>query len=936
MLKPTPSPEQQKVIDTWGEGLAVLAGAGSGKTTTLVEKCAQLMRLHPKSRFVAVSFTERSAGDLKSKLFDTLLELQGPGSLQPHWVMTIHGLCAAVIREFPKESGLDGEETILTDSDSQLLWQKVIEGLWMEDLPEEIRTSFERLLDRETRDTLAALLRRVRDLFSFGVLPALSQNEDPIAIALEQVGRYVIEKYERLKRRRGVLDFNDLERAADLALSFPNVRSSYHQRFNLVLVDEFQDTNVLQSQIISRFARPDRSNLCVVGDPKQSIYRFRDADVTVFEEFCSQLPVRQSLTWNFRSRPGIIEFANQLCQKTFAASEMHFESLAPQREAHPHLPPVVRLDLTSPQELGAWIRGEVERGIPLQDMALLVRKVRGNEKWFKALASEGVPIALGSGGLFWEDPRVRELVSFLKWWDQPGNSLSGAIFLRAPWVGIQDVELDKWNQKDPTWREPFFSSSHPLALVLQSFLNQVVRPGELLMSLLVDQRAEDELAAPLMGLWHRVEELSSRGLDFHSVVMDLSSALEENRRERQVPAPRNLGQLCILTLHGAKGLEFPHVILIDLSGKSRASDMPLLFWDRLEGACVGLRDSNGDRDREHPLEVKWREREKKKNLEESKRLFYVALTRARERLILVCQKLQKEIPAEFVFQQDDWRGWIDYSGLDLPQAVLNASALFCRLQEESIACVKKRNTQKQSWVRARHSVTEWNLLSHCPRAYEWKFIRPVLVPTATISTIHLAQEVGTRVHACLENGNFDGLFQLEKEVGATQFTADPIVRWASQFSGMAPSDRKQGREVWTELSFEVPLGQEIMVGSIDRLVRVVKSGGYTYSILDFKVTQRSQSPSSLLKAYATQMELYGWALCALDPKIQLHEVEASLVHISTDRVQVVPIPLGKQDLGNLVKLSVEIINGASGEPLPSGFCRICEFQPQCPQAAAFC
>src|SRR4051794_21182401 len=94
------SPEQQIVLNTWGQGLAVMAGAGSGKTTTLVAKCGKLMELNSKARFAAVSFTERSASDLRAKLSMCLLKA-GTGGLHPHWVMTIHGLCGAILREYP-------------------------------------------------------------------------------------------------------------------------------------------------------------------------------------------------------------------------------------------------------------------------------------------------------------------------------------------------------------------------------------------------------------------------------------------------------------------------------------------------------------------------------------------------------------------------------------------------------------------------------------------------------------------------------------------------------------------------------------------------------------------------------------------------------------------------------------------------------------------
>ena len=302
------SPEQREVVDTWGKGLAVLAGAGSGKTTTLVMKCLELLKRKPEARLVAVSFTERSASDIREKLSARL-----QGNLEGHWVMTIHGLCGTILREYPREAGMDGDEKVLTQPEANMLWESAIQALWFDELTPEIEAALHRLLARESRDSLLSLLVRVRDLQSFGVVESLLAPEDPDNAALGLLGRFVFERYDRLKKRRGAIDFNDLERGADRALENLEVQKAFHQRFDLVLVDEFQDTNPLQARILWRFAKPDLSNLCVVGDPKQSIYRFRDADVTVFEDCCAQLSVRINLSWNFRSRPEIIEFANQVC-----------------------------------------------------------------------------------------------------------------------------------------------------------------------------------------------------------------------------------------------------------------------------------------------------------------------------------------------------------------------------------------------------------------------------------------------------------------------------------------------------------------------------------------------------------------------------------------------------------------------------------------------
>ena len=169
------SPEQQAVVGSWGQGMAVMAGAGSGKTTTLTLKCTELLRRNPEARFAAVSFTERSASDLRAKLTERLTSMQEQGVLPKvaaqagvlsrHWVMTIHGLCATIIREFPREAGFDGEESMLSEPEATLLWERALEAVWLEEnLPVDIQNAVDFLLNRESRDSLMSLLFRVREL----------------------------------------------------------------------------------------------------------------------------------------------------------------------------------------------------------------------------------------------------------------------------------------------------------------------------------------------------------------------------------------------------------------------------------------------------------------------------------------------------------------------------------------------------------------------------------------------------------------------------------------------------------------------------------------------------------------------------------------------------------------------------------------------------
>ena len=918
------SPQQKKVVETFGHGMAVMAGAGAGKTTTLVVKCAELLKQNPEARFAAVSFTEKSAGDLREKLAKNL-------DLTPHWVMTIHGLCSAVIREFPREAGFDGEETMLSEIQAQLIWERAIESLWSEELPDVCQSSLESLLDREGRTGVFSLLKRIQSLETFGVIESLEQAHDGAAQELVVLARYVLERYERIKRRQGVLDFNDLEKGARLALKHERVREVYRKRFDLVLIDEFQDTNPVQAEIITKFVRSDFSNLCVVGDPKQSIYRFRDADLSIFEDFCVKLPEKHSLTWNFRSRPGIIDFTNEVCGPIFPVSEMNYEPLVAKREKAAETP-VVRLDVENPDDLAKFILSQSDRG--LENFALLLRKIRGAEKWLKSLTSAGVSIAVGSGGFFWEDPRVREMIAFLRWWDNPANSLSGAVFLRAPWCGVSDQEIDDWVKEDPTFVAPFFRSDYVLARALKSMRDRALGPAQLLSELLITPEIEAELGAAYLGLWHRAEDISSRGLDFHSAVSELSTAVDQNRREREVPPPRNVGQLQVLTLHSSKGLEFDHVILIDFAGKTRAANAPLLFWDRYQGAFLGARDEDGERDRD--VEKTWRELEKKKDLAESKRLFYVALTRARERLILVCppekvSKTEKEPEAsptvyKDVASEDNWRGWIERVSIEKAELKSISKASQATLKNEWRRTPNKNSARS---VRPRHSVTEWSVLSTCPQKYFWTYIQPpaqgnfqdqkIFEFSLTENQGVTQRELGTRVHACLEKMDFPSLELLEHEVGSDRLNSKTLIDWAKTSDLM-----KSAKRSWSELAFEIPVGSEILVGAIDRLFEVENG----FHLVDFKVTQKEKDPRALLETYQTQMELYAHAISRLAGAKK--PIRAALVAISPRKVQEIEVSLGGIALDALSQLAAKIVSKGESTPTPSSACATCEFREQCP------
>ncbi|MBU6375488.1 MAG: UvrD-helicase domain-containing protein, partial [Bdellovibrionales bacterium] len=891
------TPEQLEILETSGLGLAVTAGAGAGKTTTIVEKCVRLLQGKPSARICAVSFTERSASDLRAKLSRALRDSEG-FDLSKHWITTIHGLCGSILREFPREAGYQGDERVLSDVETQRIWQRAIQTLWMESenlqTSEQPQSALQRLLSREGKAGAESLLLRFRELEARAVIEQAMSEQDLDLRAAAEVAARAIHRFNAFKAKASGIDFSDLEKAALSALSYENVRSLLRARFDLVLVDEFQDTNPTQAQIIWSVIRSDQSNLCVVGDPKQSIYRFRDADVGLFEESCQRLPIRRSLTVNFRSHPRILEVVNQICAPLFEASSLSYEPLNSGRAEKDfglsdREDPVFRLEVRSPDDLATWIASEHSRGVRLESMAILVRRVRGMENWIQALSRRGIPVAVGGGGLFWKDPRVLELLSLLKWWWFPADEWAALGFLTAPWVQVPNEQLDLWKSRDASF-EAFWDSDHPIARHLGSWRSKSLRPGELLASLLETPGLENsigELSQSLLSLWYRCEQLSFQGSDFGDVVRRLHEANENGKREKEVPPPSNRGVLPILTVHASKGLEFDQVFLLDFGRKQKNPPGPLLFVDRKRGVFLIPRGPDGKRNDRDEKYKDWKNFEASAAVSESKRAFYVALTRAKKKLIFVCSPIDPEKgfvrDPESALRVDHWRGWLEHLGQGIPSKSVDfVSEQETKLSQadHSVPDVARRNQLAESVparIRARHSVSEWTLLGRCERSYaqnlmvQFSVSQPeseALIPAISRPEYQdenlqnrrndgiSADELGRRVHALLERWAEHGkgvvsaevleeFHQLMKEAGKGRLHESSFFQWLE-------GRGRLHEHAYVELPFEWVVGGASLVGVMDRVEEIFPGH---WRVLDYKVLNRRKSDDEIRALYSHQLEI---------------------------------------------------------------------------------
>ncbi len=239
--------EEQEAIVCYRGSLAVIAGAGCGKTTTLVAKCLAFLEERPKARCVAISFTERSARDIRRKTHHEQIV-----------VGTIHGFCASLLRE----AGIS--RTILDQSDR--FWRELAYDIFTTSHP--IGRTVDEILERETPDSLLILLARLRDLDGLGVFDEPGERT-PFFEKLWSVYAWLDARWVKWKEKRNSMDFQDIESFLLMMLEDAVFRKRVQERFDLIVVDEFQDTNARQVRIIERIVRDE--NLCICGDPKQSI-----------------------------------------------------------------------------------------------------------------------------------------------------------------------------------------------------------------------------------------------------------------------------------------------------------------------------------------------------------------------------------------------------------------------------------------------------------------------------------------------------------------------------------------------------------------------------------------------------------------------------------------------------------------------------------------
>ncbi len=698
--------EQEGAAARRSEDLLLSAAAGSGKTLVLVERFVRAVRedgIAP-GKILAITFTERAAGELRERIRARLLELgerEAARDTEAAFLGTFHGFCARLLRAHATAAGLDPEFTILDDPLAGRLRSRAMR-LALGEFLEGERPQAVDLIAAYTIDRVGSMILSVHgELRSRGQreprLPQVGPGEPgdelhaQAAAACAELDRLLVAfsaAYERLKRQRGAVDFDDLELlACELLQSDDSVRASWAARFELLMVDEFQDTNQRQLEILNCL---QRGNLFTVGDELQSIYGFRHADVSLFRERRAQLEqagASLALTQNFRSAPAVLEAVNALFGERFDP----FTALVPARAGGPSEPPGPRVELLvtdrtawgerpdRAQELARglpraapWRHAEAralaariaelirQDGVAPGEIVVLLRAGGDLRVYERALIALGVP-TLAAVGAFWEHQQVGDLLAYLRALANPLDELALYGVLASPLVGLSSDSLALLAKAarehgGGLWQT---AGSPPLGLAagdaealaefsstlaaeraaaplcsLSELIERAVHGSSYREHVLRLEGGERRMANihKLLRLARRFEAAEGRDLrGFLDHVEHLAST--QGAREAEAPVDgADAHAVRLMSIHAAKGLEFPVVCVADL-GRAPNTMIPDLLVD---GGRIGLRLARMDGERAMPaLEFEELAAERAaRDAQEEDRILYVAMTRARERLLL--------------------------------------------------------------------------------------------------------------------------------------------------------------------------------------------------------------------------------------------------------------------------------------------------------------
>ena len=689
------NPQQKEAVEHTGVPLLIVAGAGSGKTAVLTRRIAYLLQhrgVHP-GQILAITFTNKAAAEMRERVMDVV----GPVA-ERMWVSTFHSTCVRILRQHASMiPGLNTNFSIYDSDDSRRLLAQIAKDTQLD-------------LKKFTARSLATAISNLKnELVSpqdAATEAEKTRNEFEVVVAK------VYADYQAQLRRANAVDFDDLiGEVVGIFQRHPEVAEHYRRRFRHVLIDEYQDTNHAQYMLVSTlvgkptddpYAAPP-SELCVVGDADQSIYAFRGATIRNIEEFERDYPQARTilLEQNYRSTQNILSAANAVIAQNEGRRDKRLWTALGDGEK------LVGYVADNEQDEARFIAQEIDNladdGASFSDIAVMYRTNNSSRALEDVFIRTGIPYKVVGGTRFYERKEIRDIVAYLRVLDNPDDSVSLRRIINTPRRGIGDraqafialhadtngmsfgsALIDAANGKVSMLGTraknavaKFVDMMDGLRFIAQTSINEDTNLPDLgaIVSSILDvtgYRSELEVSNdPQDGTrLDNLNELVSVAREFTSdVATMLAYADDEQQQDTGEPEPGSLqaflervslvadadqlpdndqGVVTLMTLHTAKGLEFPIVFLTG--------------WE--DGQFPHLRALGNPRE-----------------LAEERRLAYVGITRAQRRLYVSRALMRaswgnpvtnppsrflQEIPGDLVDwrreepQAQSWHEWDDW------------------------------------------------------------------------------------------------------------------------------------------------------------------------------------------------------------------------------------------------------------------------------------
>ncbi|MCQ9353326.1 DNA helicase PcrA [Corynebacterium sp. 153RC1] len=421
------NPQQLQAVEHIGSPLLIVAGAGSGKTAVLTRRIAYLMRargVHP-GQILAITFTNKAAAEMRERVG----QLVGPQA-QRMWVSTFHSTCVRILREQAAlVAGLNTNFTIYDSDDSKRLFAMI-----SKDMQLDIKKFTPRLLATGVSNLKNELI---------GPEQALEEAENT-RNPFERVIAQVFVEYQRRLRLANAVDFDDLiGETVRIFQQHPQVTEYYRRRFRHVLIDEYQDTNHAQYVLIKELVGTGEgaSELCVVGDSDQSIYAFRGATIRNIEEFERDYPEAETilLEQNYRSTQTILSAANAVIARNENRREKKLWTDAGDGER------IVGYVADNEHDEARFIATEIDalsdQGVGYQDIAVIYRTNSSSRAVEDVFIRTGIPYRVVGGTRFYERKEIRDIIAYLRLIDNPSDEVSLRRIINTPRRGIGDKAL---------------------------------------------------------------------------------------------------------------------------------------------------------------------------------------------------------------------------------------------------------------------------------------------------------------------------------------------------------------------------------------------------------------------------------------------------------------------------------------------------------------